>query len=456
MGFGDVQLNTIKIVRVACTAIHGTALATTIYRVFHQLNIGLFSWDDGLAFVSFFMDATAVTCLWVMAHFNDTFAQTTREVFHQRRIIIWWILNTASLCELWFSRMSLAYTFFRFLPNGRARIISIMSTIAFTLCWIPTFSWRLYVCTRDTVWADQPRDTCTTPRILDLIDICLDALSSICLLLLAAHVLWQMRFPRKEPKMITLLTGGSFYAVAVIFHSIFTLTGKSSYQIYMAQIEGALSLVTCNILVIMTSVYLMMFYRDRNYDDHQKSLFNHQSIHHTPTPVSLDQISHRSQNYSRFQSSCSSQLSETDSGSRSSSNPENHESVLTFTDVASSACEPGNSRGTRRSSYASDSASHRYDDSQDQSKTDSTNHVKNSSSSNTQNDNASNNQEFVYLTDSEPCSGSIIIIPDPSGSEEGNGAYHSSRSSNSYVSFDRSYSYSYSSYPPSLSGSPQL
>jgi len=211
------------------------------------------------------------------------------ELFHQRRVVVWWFLNTASLCEIWwvflvscsfwlnvsrFSRMSLAYTFYRLLPNGKARIISIVLTIAFMLGWIPTFAWRLRFCLRNTSWANKPRGTCDSGTVLDVFEIIsasyllfklwfvtllslqVDAFSCVCLMVLAAHVLWQMDLPSKKRRIITfVLTGSLFSATAVIFHSLFTITGNGSYQSYTAQIEVRISWIVAIVYWCMPRVH---------------------------------------------------------------------------------------------------------------------------------------------------------------------------------------------------------
>ncbi|KAK7468992.1 hypothetical protein VKT23_003488 [Stygiomarasmius scandens] len=411
MGFLDLQMNTVKFLRVASTAIHVTALTTTIYRVFHRINRihnNLLSWDDALAFVAFFMDATALICLWVMSHFNDTAAQMPIELFHERRVILWWFLNTASLCEIWFSRMSLAYTFYRFLPNGKARIISIVLTITFMLSWIPTFAWRLRFCLRDTSWASKPRGTCNSGTALDVFEIIIDAFSCVCLMVLAAHVLWQMDLPSKKRRVITfVLTGSLFSATTVIFHSLFTITGNGSYQSYTAQIEGALSLVTCNILAILAGMYNMTARgRDSDHSIESKSSFPEDGAQ----VVMPDQLLHQSQSQPGL-----------DQPSDIESLPNSASFTLSFTEVSTSSRSPGQ---PRRNSCDSDSISDCS--------------ARGPSKTGLRHDNNHSEQEFDYRTDSEPCSGSAIIILDPSDSE--------SHRASSQSSFSRSYA----TYPSSV------
>jgi hypothetical protein len=150
--------------------------------------------------------------------------------------------------------MSLSVNFYRLLPKGRAKLISIVLTLWFMVCWVPTSAWKFSVCTRDTSWAAASRGICYPGQAEDLLEIIsmyctshvaaiihgppVDAIACASLLALAGYVLWQMNIPFKDRKLITfLLTGAIFTAIACSIHALFTLSGNRAFQSFTTQIE---------------------------------------------------------------------------------------------------------------------------------------------------------------------------------------------------------------------------
>ncbi|KAF5333000.1 hypothetical protein D9758_015192 [Tetrapyrgos nigripes] len=272
----NVPIPTVTVVRVSSTVTHVVALCTTVYRVFYRLQISPFSWDDVLAFAATIMDITAVVSAWVLAHvngksiissdttpasttFSDRRNEMTAEAFTRNRIIVYWVLNIAATLEIWLSRMSLAANFYRLLPRGKAKMISILLILWFMVCWVPTSAWKIHVCARDTSWASIPRGLCIAGLAEDILEIVIDALGCASLLALAGHVLWQMNIPFKERKLIIFLfVGAVFSAIACTIHALFTLSHAGTFRSFTIQIEAAISLAASNIMVILASIYNLL------------------------------------------------------------------------------------------------------------------------------------------------------------------------------------------------------
>ncbi|KAF5363152.1 hypothetical protein D9758_008365 [Tetrapyrgos nigripes] len=365
-----IPLSAIRVLRVAATITHSIALISTSYRLFYRLRRRRFSWDDGWAFMAFLADIFTLVTLWIFAYLNVNFR---------------------------FARLSLASTLLSMLPKGRVRKASLLSIVLFTLFWASLYGWKVSVCEDDDDDYGSSLETtlyefCDAGKVAGALEIVADTASCVCLILTGAYILWHMKLHSKERQMIVFMFSGTiFTAMAALARSYSILSTEDTLEAFTGHFEAAISLIVCNVVVVMAGIYGML-YQSRDSSEPPTDVErspNEKGLHQ------VDRITH-----------------DTDSGT-------GRPSTLTFTEVDS--FESPNSQAI----HSDPSPSHSFSSHTRSPSPISVHSVSRSSErqhrsrAGDPNPRTSTSSSQEYYTESEPCSGSVIIIldTDSSGSE---------------------------------------
>ncbi|KAK7468957.1 hypothetical protein VKT23_003456 [Stygiomarasmius scandens] len=370
-----ISFAAINALRVAATVIHVIALISTTYRVSYRIRTKRFWWDDGWVLLAFIADILTVISMWISAYLNNNFKKIPPEVFREQRVVASWLMSISFTCTIWFTRIGLVCTFLPLLTNGRVKKLSVLCATFFVLCCLSIVLWKVVVCTKDTSWLSEPFGFCEVGRANGIWDVIAEVTSCVALILIGAYVLWQMNLQSKERKIVMLVFSGSiFTAMAALARSYSTIATDDLLKTFTGHFEAAISLIVCNVLVVMTSIYNGLERRREPIPIASTATSKNQQ--RATTPERLDQFS----------------MSNIESGGRSRTS-----TVMTFTDVNS---RPSDSIDRDVRSQQSISPMHSVSDQSRRGQT-----------------SISIRDEFIYLTDSEPCSGSVIIILDPSDND---------------------------------------
>ncbi|KAF8806684.1 hypothetical protein BYT27DRAFT_6636398 [Phlegmacium glaucopus] len=260
--------------KISVTLLQFLAIGTTIFRLVRRWRSQRMWWDDYVVCIPVALDCLYVTVLWIKFQHKVVKPNATLDSF--------WFNAFLYYSVLWPVRVSLALTLARiFPPRHRARQYSIGFAISFVIAYIGSLAFIMVTCRSATAWYRIRLEYCLKTKngmypgnVSILI---LDALSDILLISLPLYVLWHIKLPISQRRLILSLFSSSvlslFGTLAVLVVWYGGMSPGPDYGIIttmVAYMETGLSLLACNLLVVVTAFY--QYWRGRNNsNDHLES-----------------------------------------------------------------------------------------------------------------------------------------------------------------------------------------
>uniref|UniRef100_A0A0W0F6K7 Rhodopsin domain-containing protein n=1 Tax=Moniliophthora roreri TaxID=221103 RepID=A0A0W0F6K7_MONRR len=251
------------------TTVHSIAIAFTVYRIIHRVRIRRFSWDDGWATVALVFESIYLTADWlnVLVAANKNSVPVEQIRYYQK--IIMWMLTSLFTMIVWTCRISLALSIARILPPGHIRTFTVIFSASCFLQGALLIIIKSITCTID--FGRVPAVKCTSGKSVGIIQVFMDVISTFILVVLPLYVLWNWKSktdrPRRERRLVMLLFTASLLTLVVcLVHVVHNLQNDNFKQAYSAQLESAIPLLVCNLLVVGTSIYRII-YRRKHHDE---------------------------------------------------------------------------------------------------------------------------------------------------------------------------------------------
>ncbi|KAJ8080209.1 hypothetical protein PM082_017039 [Marasmius tenuissimus] len=252
--------------QVVVTASHCFAILLTAYRIFHRARIGRYAWDDIWVTIALVLDVVLLVTSWLMVWLN----QTQREKgsislsdYYLGLKILWWFVASSFNASVWCCRISLAVSIARFLPPGKTRKTCIILAVSFFIQCCVFITLKAAMCRADF---SQPIPlTCIAgPHVIGTVGIIMDIVASVVLVLLPAHVLWHMDLSGVKRKLVMSLFAATLLTlVPCLVNTVYAFKFDSFGMAYSSELEAAITLAVCNLLVVVTSFY-RYFTRERD------------------------------------------------------------------------------------------------------------------------------------------------------------------------------------------------
>ncbi|EGO29462.1 hypothetical protein SERLADRAFT_365484 [Serpula lacrymans var. lacrymans S7.9] len=122
--------------------------------------------------------------------------------------------------------------------------------------WMGIVVAKIYVCARDTWWHNDIIIQCPLPIPVAIAELCTDMTADAILVALPLRLLWRVKLPQNQRIMILSIFSSSILtSVVSVVHTAFLIPTSSFIGGITADVEGAVSLIVCNLLVIVTYLY---------------------------------------------------------------------------------------------------------------------------------------------------------------------------------------------------------
>ncbi|KAF9261970.1 hypothetical protein L218DRAFT_1078353 [Marasmius fiardii PR-910] len=252
--------------RVIITLFYSIAIVLTLYRVFHRVRIHRFSWDDWLACLALLLIILYLILDWVRITIIDHRQSYDPEKYSDYLIAIYLIANSFSVAILWCSRASLSLSITRILPPSRLRKFTIFFSVICLLAGVIVIVVNGAICTwtRITGVPGPGLPRCAGGPILYIFTAACDLTTSLILTALPLHFLWRntVDLPKSERRLILTLFASSFLTfIACLVHIIY-IAEKNPFAItYSSKMQASVSLIVCNLVVVVPSLYTLLFRR---------------------------------------------------------------------------------------------------------------------------------------------------------------------------------------------------
>ncbi|KAF9048941.1 hypothetical protein BJ165DRAFT_1071966 [Panaeolus papilionaceus] len=256
--------------RTIISIFHCLAIVTTVLRLAHRHCTRRLWWDDLWAFFALICSVTTFVLFWCISWLRPRIDDTIPVPlisFLAVGILVFYVAG------LWCARISVAVTIVRLLCDGKFRTIAKIVTFLFGVGATVLILVRVFQC---GVKFDKP-PLCGIPAHTVYTELVLDLLADAWLV--SAPLVMLFRIARSlssaHRRLIScIFSCGLFTTAASIVHIVFMAAQRSSLTGFSAHIQLGISIVVCNLLVLVTYVY-------RKYQPHEET----QTLQHPPIPT---------------------------------------------------------------------------------------------------------------------------------------------------------------------------
>lgn len=228
--------------KVVAIAFHSVAVASTVFRLVYRWWMARFWWEDGWAALALLCDIVSlVSAVMVPPHLG-------RESHGPAVTISGWMAALSLAAVLWAARLSILLSIMRIgNPSKTLRRICIAMGFSFMIMFLALQGQRVELCI--TVQCRVFKSTAVSQLITDIIaDLGLVALP--IWLLREAKLSWTRRI-----LIQSVFSASICITIITIIHSVILLSETSSGTLFFGHFKSALSLLICNLLVIITFIY---------------------------------------------------------------------------------------------------------------------------------------------------------------------------------------------------------
>ncbi|TFK39316.1 hypothetical protein BDQ12DRAFT_76913 [Crucibulum laeve] len=273
--------------KTGITVLHCIAISTSFLRVWQRRRSNGMWWDDWTAIPATIMSGINVAVVWLL------FIETQPDEYATRKAILYYVLGFSFFSLIWLTRISLALGIARIFPAwGTPRRYALGLALCFAIIWVGVLTWLTTTgCVDDKTGPGQHTGkaffNCDLDRYsLTVTNLVADVIADILLIASPFYMLWRVRLPTNQRRLVLTLFSASILTLASVilfagltFSPLMQGPGAPIVQAMVAQIESALSLIVCNLLVVVT-----FFYKNFHKDGNDPEVIGSQVGNH-PEPV---------------------------------------------------------------------------------------------------------------------------------------------------------------------------
>ncbi|KAI6121980.1 hypothetical protein F5141DRAFT_1211607 [Pisolithus sp. B1] len=246
--------------KVAAIVCHSVAIPVTVLRLGYRWWMAQFWWEDGVAALALVCDTLTLTGAVIIAPYLGPGPRTSQTV------VSLWLSALSNSVVIWAARVSVLLSIVRVgSPSPNLKKIAVVVGISFIIMFLAIEGQRLGVCLSSgcreftsTAVSQLVKDIlgelCQRAALLMLVTA--DVVADFSLVALPIWSLSAARLSRSRRVLVqSAFTASIIISIITIIHSVILLTQESTGVVLIGHIKAALSLMICNLLVIVTFVY---------------------------------------------------------------------------------------------------------------------------------------------------------------------------------------------------------
>ncbi|KIK40569.1 hypothetical protein CY34DRAFT_49391, partial [Suillus luteus UH-Slu-Lm8-n1] len=216
---------------------HSIAILCTIFRLVYRSWTRHFWWEDAWAVFALIADGKYFKNLIVALFSNPTTYPT-------------WILAVSFTSVMWAARMSIVFSIIRITNQSGCGIhqrITYIIAGSFACMWAGLVAQKINICLFHA---------CQMAGSIALSQLVTDVIADTFLVVAPLHLWKDLRFPRHRKILVmSAFSATILITVITIPQSIILFKIPRETPLLLAHVKAALSLIICNLLVIVTFVY---------------------------------------------------------------------------------------------------------------------------------------------------------------------------------------------------------
>ncbi|KAG1729713.1 hypothetical protein EDB19DRAFT_110543 [Suillus lakei] len=250
---------------VAGSVSHSIAITCTIFRLVYRGWTCRIWWEDAWAAVSLISDVVCLACIWI----------------NPQTDLPSWVLAVALTSVLWAARMSVIFCIIRIANHSGCKVhkrITHLIAVSFACMWVALLVQKVNVCIFQACQMSKP---------VALSQLITDVIADFALVVAPLQLWKNARLSRSSKILIMSSFGASLLITAItIPHSIILFEPLSETTLIFAHVKAAVSLVICNVLVIVTFAYRVLSKESCDLDQSFSSPGIFSSVIMTQFPIS--------------------------------------------------------------------------------------------------------------------------------------------------------------------------
>ncbi|TFK39724.1 hypothetical protein BDQ12DRAFT_773769 [Crucibulum laeve] len=232
--------------RIGLTVSHVVAISSTLYRLYDRKRLHRLWWDDYAALVASFFDCVVFVTMWSRV--------AEEHIAVSVLIPLRWIQMLSLTMAIWCPRISLALSISR--PVLMTRL-TVALPFLFAFFAVVGLLQQSIVCGKNTAWYHAPPFVCQVSRSGSFIALACDIIADLALIIIPLRMFWGVSLPCLQHRLILCGFAASCFTVIVSIICVIFVLGKLHLGETQGLIGGAVSLIACNFLIIITSFYRM-------------------------------------------------------------------------------------------------------------------------------------------------------------------------------------------------------
>ncbi|PFH45388.1 hypothetical protein AMATHDRAFT_9358 [Amanita thiersii Skay4041] len=265
------------------TVLYAVAILFTVFRFWNRCRTQRLWWDDWVALVPLTGIPILLAILWIVGRPSGV---------QEIAVPLFWLSAVPFLVVVWASRASLALSIARiFVPGSPKRQIALFLACLCAAIFIAMIVQALVTCIDEGTWAHHAASlpSCQLHRHLNIVCAITDIVMDICLVALPFYALWNVGLPRFQRRLILTLFSASFLTLlsALVYRSMMFsphVRGPGAPVVIsmMSHIEASISVIVCNLLVVVMVFYRKIFRSSLEEDslasDREKTTRTHYTV----------------------------------------------------------------------------------------------------------------------------------------------------------------------------------
>ncbi|KAF4621466.1 hypothetical protein D9613_001226 [Agrocybe pediades] len=244
--------------KVSMTVLHVVSILSTYLRIACRRKDRRLWWDDYAAIPPACINIINVVVLWLRLRYGQQ--------PKQYRILYSYLSSFCFSSIIWWSRISLALAVVRITPVfSRARGVSLWMTGAFIIIWLSLLTTMITRCVTSTDWQKSPSTVliCGPGYWVTVASLSCDVIGDIFLVTIPLYQLWSINLPSEDRLRVRLVFSTSLFTlISAVGLCIFSYGGVAKgpgrliVWLMVCHIEEAVSLIVCNLLVLVCWLHL--------------------------------------------------------------------------------------------------------------------------------------------------------------------------------------------------------
>ncbi|KAF9246230.1 hypothetical protein BU15DRAFT_58329 [Melanogaster broomeanus] len=224
-------------------------LALTAFRIHFRIRIGRFWWEDAWAAVMLLSGI-----LWMIAEWGFLLTTSLRG---------YTFLSAVAMLSHPAQRRADEHTILIIrIIHGSSRLkkFTYLCAALFAACWMILIVEKVRQCATDRSWEHVPVSSgnpfCLVNTQISVFQFTTDCVTVLILVVLPLSMLWKVKLPRCQRRMILSIFASSVVmAVGALFHTLGQVLDIYLVMIAGGNVEITVSLIVCNLLVVVTYTY---------------------------------------------------------------------------------------------------------------------------------------------------------------------------------------------------------